>query len=158
MNKITIAVIIGSKSDLDTIQPCLDIFGEFAVVYELKVLSAHRQPKKLAEYIRQVSQRGNRVFIAAAGGAAALPGVIAAHTTLPVIGVPVETKSLKGIDSLLSIAQMPGGVPVACMKIGRGGAKNAALFALQILALNDKRIANKLLTYKKKLSRPVKTK
>ena len=158
MNKITIAVIIGSKSDLDTIQPCLDILREFAVAYELKVLSAHRQPKKLVEYIRQVSQKGNKVFIAAAGGAAALPGVIAAHTTLPVIGLPVETKSLKGIDSLLSIVQMPGGVPVACMKLGKGAAKNAALFALQILALNDKRIANKLLTYKKKLSRPVKTK
>ena len=158
MNKITIAVIIGSKSDLDTIQPCLDILGEFAVAYELKVLSAHRQPKKLVEYIKQVSQRGNKVFIAAAGGAAALPGVIAAHTTLPVIGLPVETKSLKGIDSLLSIVQMPGGVPVACMRLGKGAAKNAALFALQILALNDKRIANKLLTYKKKLSRPVKIK
>lgn len=158
MRKITVAVIIGSKSDLDMIQPCLDTLSEFAVIYELRILSAHRQPKKLIEYVNQVSQRGNKVFIAAAGGAAALPGVIAAHTILPVIGLPVETKSLKGIDSLLSIAQMPSGVPVACMRIGKGAAKNAALFALEILALNDKKIETKLLAYKRKLARSAKRK
>ena len=156
MNKPVISVIMGSKSDSETIQPCLDILRDFRVNYELKVLSAHRQPKRLVRYIKDVSKKSSRIFIAVAGGAAALAGVIAAHTTLPVIGVPVETKSLKGIDSLLSTVQMPGGVPVACMAIGKAGAKNAAIFALQILALNDKNIANKLQIYKSKLASLVK--
>ena len=158
MNKPVISIIIGSKSDLEQIKPCLDMLKEFAVSYELRILSAHRQPRRLVEYIKDTSQKGTKIFIAAAGGAAALAGVIAAHTTLPVIGVPMETKSLKGIDSLLSTVQMPGGVPVACMAIGRPGAKNAAIFALQIIALNDKKTANKLLVYKRKLGSPVKTK
>ena len=153
MNKSIISIIIGSKSDLDTIQPCLDILKAFKVTYELEVLSAHRQPKRLVKHIKEAFQKGTKIFIAAAGQAAALPGVIAAHTTLPVIGVPVETKSLKGIDSLLSIVQMPGGVPVGCMAIGKGGAKNAALFALQIIALRDRKIANRLLSYKRQLAR-----
>ena len=158
MNKPIIAIIIGSKSDSEQIKPCLDILKEFAATCELRVLSAHRQPRRLVRYIKETSQRGTKIFIAAAGGAAALAGVIAAHTTLPVIGVPMETKSLKGIDSLLSTVQMPGGVPVACMAIGKAGAKNAAIFALQIIALNEKKMANKLLIYKSKLGRSVKTK
>jgi 5-(carboxyamino)imidazole ribonucleotide mutase len=158
MNKPIISVIIGSKSDLEQIKPCLDMLEKFSVAYELKVLSAHRQPKILSRYIKEVSRRGIKIFIAAAGGAAALAGVIAAHTILPVVGVPIETKSLKGLDSLLSIVQIPGGVPVACMAIGKSGAKNAAIFALEILALNDKKIANKLLIFKRKLSGLVKIK
>ncbi len=156
MDECIISVILGSKSDLEMIQPCLDVLTEFSVSYELKILSAHRQPRRLVRYINETSKRKVKVFIAAAGGAAALPGVIAAHTTLPVIGVPVETRSLKGIDSLLSIVQMPGGVPVACMAIGKSGARNAALFALQILALNNKKIADRLAIFKRRLSKPVK--
>jgi 5-(carboxyamino)imidazole ribonucleotide mutase len=149
---------MGSKSDLEQVKPCLDALDEFDVGYKLKVISAHRQPKRLVGYIRESKRKGNKIFIAAAGGAAALAGVIAAHTTSPVIGIPIETKSLKGIDSLLSIVQMPGGVPVACMAIGKAGAKNAAIFALQILGLNDKKIANKLVIYKRRLASLVKIK
>ncbi|MFH1679006.1 MAG: 5-(carboxyamino)imidazole ribonucleotide mutase [Candidatus Omnitrophota bacterium] len=153
---ISVSVVIGSKSDLEVIQPCLDTLREFGVGFELRVLSAHRQPAELTKYVKEVSEKGNRIFIAAAGGAAALPGVIAAHTSLPVIGVPVETRSLRGLDSLLSIVQMPSGVPVASMAIGKSGPKNAALFALEIIALGDKKAADKLLVYKKNLVKPVK--
>ena len=153
MNKSIIAVVMGSRSDSQTIQPCLDMLEDFAVAYELRVLSAHRQPGKLLNYIKKARGKKIKIFIAAAGGAAALAGVIAAHTTLPVIGIPVETKSLKGLDALLSIAQMPGGVPVASMAIGKSGARNAAILALQILALNNKGIANRLVIYKRKLAR-----
>lgn len=158
MPKRAISIIMGSKSDLDTIQPCLDMLEDFRVDYELKILSAHRQPEGLVRYIKEASKKQAKIFIAAAGGAAALAGVVAAHTTLPVIGVPVETRSLKGLDSLLSIVQMPSGVPVGCMAIGKSGAKNAAIFALQILALDDKKIAKKLLSYKMKLASSVKIK
>jgi phosphoribosylaminoimidazole carboxylase PurE protein len=154
MNKV-ISIIIGSQSDLEQVNPCCRICEEFKVPYELQIRSAHRNPRALISYIKDAQDKGIGIFIAAAGGAAALAGTIAAHTTLPVIGVPVETKSLKGLDSLLSTVQMPGGVPVACMATGKSGAKNAAIFALQILALNDKRIANKLLTYKRSLAKPV---
>ena len=157
MPKRAISIIMGSKSDLDTIQPCLDMLEDFRVDYELKILSAHRQPERLARYIKEASKKQAKIFIAAAG-AAALAGVVAAHTTLPVIGVPVEARSLKGLDSLLSIVQMPSGIPVGCMAIGKSGAKNAAIFALQILALNDKKIAKKLLSYKRKLASSVKIK
>ena len=155
MNKADISIIMGSHSDLEQVKPCLDILKEFGVYYELKVLSAHRQPKRLMSYIEKSSKK-TKVFIAAAGGAAALAGVVAAHTTLPVIGIPIQTKSLKGIDSLLSTVQMPAGVPVACMAVGRSGSKNAAILALQILAINDRKIANRLTNYKRKLSRAVK--
>ena len=158
MHKPVISIIMGSQSDLEQVKYCVETCDEFKVSYELKILSAHRSPKRLVSYVQDARKRGIKIFIAAAGEAAALAGVVAAHTTSPVIGVPVETKSLKGIDSLLSTVQMPGGVPVACMKIGKGGAKNAAIFALQILALNDKRIANKLLIYKRRLAKSVKTK
>ncbi|MFC1657912.1 5-(carboxyamino)imidazole ribonucleotide mutase [Candidatus Omnitrophota bacterium] len=156
--KKTISIIIGSKSDLETVRQATELLGEFRVNFDLKVLSAHRQPMKLARYVQKASAAGIKLFIAAAGGAAALPGVIAAHTTRPVIGVPVETKSLKGLDSLLSIVQMPSGVPVGCMAVGKSGAKNAAIFALEILALNDKGIADKLLDFKRRLAAPAKKK
>jgi 5-(carboxyamino)imidazole ribonucleotide mutase len=135
---------MGSQSDFETVSETVDVLKEFGVPFEVKVLSAHRTPKELAQYVENAPRRGTRVFIAAAGGAAALAGVIAAHTTLPVIGIPIETKSLKGLDSLLSTVQMPAGIPVASMAIGPPGAKNAALFALAILATGDKKIAQKL--------------
>lgn len=156
MNKADISIIMGSHSDLEQVRPCLDTLKEFGVAYELKVLSAHRQPKRLISYIEKSSEKGSKVFIAAAGGAAALAGVVAAHTILPVIGIPIETKRLKGIDSLLSTVQMPAGVPVACMAIGRSGSKNAAILALQILAIDDRKIASRLTNYKRRLSRGVK--
>ncbi len=158
MSKPVISIIMGSRSDLEQIEPCLRICEEFKLAYELRILSAHRSPQRLISYVKNARAKGIKIFIAAAGGAAALAGVVAAHTTSPVIGVPIETKNLKGIDSLLSTMQMPGGVPVACMAIGKAGAKNAAIFALQILALKDKGIANRLLIFKRKLSGPVKTK
>jgi len=146
---------MGSQSDLETVKETINLLEQFKVNFEVKILSVHRTPKGLVKYTEGALKRGIKIFIAAAGGSAALAGTIASHTTLPVIGVPVETKSLKGLDSLLSTVQMPGGVPVACMAIGKSGAKNAAIFALQILALNDKRIADKLQNYKKKLARVV---
>lgn len=154
MNKISI--IMGSKSDLDTVQAAIDLLKEFKTGFEVKVLSAHRTPKELQEYVGSASKKGTKVFIAAAGGAAALAGVIASHTTLPVIGIPIETSSLKGIDSLLSTVQMPGGVPVASMAIGKAGAKNAALFALEILGTCDKTISAMLAGYRQKMRRDIK--
>jgi len=139
-----ISIIMGSSSDLATLNGAIDMLKEFKVSFEVRVLSAHRTPKELAKYVEITTQRGTKVFIAAAGGAAALAGVVAAHTTLPVIGVPVETKSLKGLDSLLSTVQMPAGIPVACMGIGSSGAKNAALLALEILGTVDRKIAARL--------------
>ena len=151
-----ISIIIGSKSDLETAQEAINLLKEFKVGFEAKVLSAHRTPKELVEYVEGTSRRGIKVFIAAAGGAAALAGVIGAHTTLPVIGIPVETKSLKGLDSLLSTVQMPAGTPVACMSIGKTGARNAAIFALEILAINDRKIRSQLIKYKKEMARIIK--
>jgi 5-(carboxyamino)imidazole ribonucleotide mutase len=155
MSKDTISIIMGSQSDSETVKQAINLLKEFRVNFQVKVLSAHRQPERLIKYIKQASRSRTKVFIAAAGRAAALPGVIAAHTSLPVIGIPIETKSLKGLDSLLSIVQMPAGVPVGCMAIGKSGARNAAIFALQILALNNQKIANKLLTFKRRLAGPV---
>jgi phosphoribosylaminoimidazole carboxylase PurE protein len=143
-----ISIIMGSQSDLDTVQGAIDILKEFKVAADVKVLSAHRTPKELAAYVESASKKGTKVFIAAAGGAAALAGVVAAHTTLPVIGIPIETSSLKGMDSLLSTVQMPAGIPVASMAIGKGGAKNAALFALEILGTGDKIISKQLSKYR----------
>jgi phosphoribosylaminoimidazole carboxylase PurE protein len=151
-----IAIIMGSQSDLETMSEAVRILKGFGVTAEVKVLSAHRTPKELASYVEEASKKGVKVFIAGAGGAAALAGVIASHTTLPVIGVPIETSSLKGLDSLLSTVQMPGGVPVASMAIGKAGAKNAALFALAILANSDNRIGAKLAAYKKDMRDKIK--
>jgi len=144
-----ISIIMGSQSDMETLRGAVDVLKDFKVGFDIRVLSAHRTPKDVEKYVEEASERGTKVFIAAAGGAAALAGVIASHTTLPVIGIPIETKSLKGLDSLLSTVQMPAGIPVASMAIGSAGAKNAALFALQILGTSDKKIRQKMSAYKK---------
>lgn len=156
MQKNFISIIMGSQSDLETVSGAISLLKEFKVGLEVKVLSAHRTPKELMEYVEKASKRGIKVFIAAAGGAAALAGVIASHTTLPVIGIPIETKSLKGLDSLLSTVQMPAGIPVAAMSIGKAGAKNAAIFALEILGISDTRIQLKLSAYKKEMASKIK--
>ncbi len=157
MSKI-ISIIMGSQSDLETVREAIDILKEFKEGFEVKVVCAHRTPKELAVYVETASKKGTKVFIAAAGGAAALAGVVAGHTILPVIGIPIETKSLKGLDSLLATVQMPPGIPVACMSIGKWGARNAALFALEILGITDKKIQKKLISYKKKMrSKIIKT-
>jgi 5-(carboxyamino)imidazole ribonucleotide mutase len=139
-----VGVIMGSKSDWDTLRHTDVILTDFDVPHECRVVSAHRTPVEMAEYAREAAGRGLRVIIAGAGGAAHLPGMVAAHTTLPVIGVPVESHSLKGLDSLLSIVQMPGGVPVATVAIGKAGAINAALLAVSILAASDPALRERL--------------
>jgi len=145
----SISIIMGSQSDLETVNQAINLLKGFKVGFEVKVLSAHRTPKELAKYVEAATRKGTKVFIAAAGGSAALAGVVASHTTLPVIGIPIETKSLKGLDSLLSTVQMPAGIPVAGMAIGKAGAKNAAIFALEILGVTDKKIQAKLAKHKK---------
>jgi len=151
-----ISIIMGSSSDLEIVKETISLLKEFKVGFEVKVLSAHRSPKELAAFVENASKNGTEVFIAAAGGAAALAGVIAAHSIKPVIGIPIETKSLYGLDSLLSTVQMPAGVPVASMSIGKAGARNAGLFALQILALHDKKINAGLRGYKNQLRLKIK--
>lgn len=146
-----ISILMGSQSDLETVIEAVNVLKEFKVDFDLKVLSAHRTPKEVAQYVEAAPKSGAKVFIAAAGMSAALAGVVAAHTTLPVIGIPIETKNLKGLDSLLSTVQMPPGIPVACMAIGRSGAKNAALMALAILGTSDPRISAKLVKYKQQM-------
>jgi 5-(carboxyamino)imidazole ribonucleotide mutase len=147
-----VGVVIGSKTDEQYIQPALDTLNEFKIDYELSVLSAHRKPDRVREYALEAASSGLQVIIAAAGAAAHLPGVIASWTTLPVIGVPLPTSDLKGIDSLYSIVQMPGGVPVACAGIGASGAKNAALLAAQMLGIKHEHIRRAFAEYKKKLA------
>ena len=142
--QIQVGVIMGSTSDWETMQHACKALEELGIGYEKKVRSGHRTPDEVFAYAASARQRGLKVIIAAAGGAAHLAGMIAAKTTLPAIGVPMETKSLGGLDSLLSIVQMPGGVSVATMAIGKAGAINAALFAAEILAVNDARIASLL--------------
>jgi phosphoribosylaminoimidazole carboxylase PurE protein len=154
MNKISI--LMGSQSDLETVNETINILKEFKADFEVKVLSAHRTPKEVAQFVEAAPKKGTKVFIAAAGMSAALAGVVAAHTTLPVIGIPIETKNLKGLDSLLSTVQMPPGIPVACMAIGKAGAKNAALFALEILGISDAKIRAKLVNYKKQMRLKIK--
>jgi len=147
-----VGVIIGSKSDKPLIQPALDILKQLGVEYEFSIMSAHRNPDKVREYGLNAKEKGLEVIIAAAGAAAHLPGVIAAWTTLPVIGVPLPTSEMKGLDSLYSIVQMPSGVPVACVGIGTSGSENAALMASQILSLKHKEISNAFNQYKKDLA------
>ena len=137
-----VGIAMGSESDWPVMADAVQVFREFGVPYEARVLSAHRTPEKMTAYAQEARQRGLKVIVAGAGGAAHLPGMIAASTTLPVIGVPIPTRNLNGLDSLLSIVQMPGGVPVATVAIGQ--AKNAALLAVQILATNDDRLASHL--------------
>ncbi len=143
-----VSIVIGSKTDTELIQPALDILKQLDIDYELSVISAHRNPEKLREYGLEAEKRGIKVIIAAAGYAAHLAGVLASWTTLPVIGIPLPTSELKGIDALLSISQMPGGVPVASMGIGQSGAKNAALLAAQILGTAHKDIKEAYRKYK----------
>ena len=152
MDKVTI--IMGSISDRETMEKAAGILNELGISYEMKVLSAHRTPDLLFEYVAQVEEKGFKVIIAGAGGAAHLPGVIASKTLLPVIGVPIETKVLGGLDSLLSIVQMPGGVPVATM--GIGNAKNAGLMAAHILAIENSKIRERLKDYRKDMAQKIK--
>src|ERR1017187_4632740 len=148
--KPLVGILMGSDSDWPTMKAAVDVCAQFGIASEAKVISAHRTPKDLEQYAVKAHERGLRVIIAAAGGAAHLPGVTAAFTTLPVIGVPIESKSLKGLDSLLSIVQMPPGVPVAT--VGIGAARNAGLLAVQILALGNGRLEQALVKFKKQLA------
>lgn len=145
MNNPVIGIIMGSDSDLSSMHGAIDICKDFNVNFEVKIVSAHRTPDYMAEYAKSAKERGIQIIIAGAGGAAHLPGMTASHTTLPVIGVPVQSKSLNGLDSLLSIVQMPGGIPVATVAIGQS--KNAGLLAIRILALNDNELSSKLNEY-----------
>jgi 5-(carboxyamino)imidazole ribonucleotide mutase len=132
-----VGVVMGSASDWETMRHCADQLNAFGVPYETRVLSAHRTPDELSSWIRSAEERGVRVFVAAAGMAAALPGVVASQTTMPVLGVPMESKFLGGLDSLLSMVQMPGGIPVGVLAVGKAGAVNAAILATQVLGLAD---------------------
>jgi len=148
-----IAVVLGSESDWPAMQPCHDLLGQFGLACDVRVISAHRTPQALSEFATTADESGYRVIIAAAGMGAALPGVIAAHTTLPVIGVPIASNTLGGLDALLSIAQMPPGVPVACVAIN--GARNAALLAAQIIGASEPQVVRKLQEYKSSLAAEV---
>ncbi len=146
-----VGVIMGSDSDLPTMKLAADVLAEFGVPHEVRVVSAHRTPVDMAKYAQAAARRGLKVLIAGAGGAAHLPGMVASHTPLPVVGVPIESRALKGLDSLLSIAQMPAGVPVATVAIGNG--KNAGLLAVSILATADARLQRKLVAFKQRMAR-----
>ena len=150
-----VAIIMGSKSDWETMSAASDILNDFAVPHERRIVSAHRTPELMAQFAAAAEARGIEVIIAGAGGAAHLPGMTAAHTTLPVLGVPVESRALKGLDSLLSIVQMPAGVPVATLAIGTAGAKNAALLAVSILAGKRARLREKLKAFRAAQTRKV---
>jgi len=139
-----VGIIMGSQSDWDTMREAADILNAFDIVHECKIVSAHRTPSRLVEYSKSAKERGLKCIIAGAGGAAHLPGMAASMTILPVLGVPVQSKALDGMDSLLSISQMPGGIPVGTLAIGKAGAKNAGLLAAAILATHDEALAEKL--------------
>ena len=158
MKRPSVSIVMGSTSDLPTMNLAAEVLRQFGVTCEVRVLSAHRSPDDTVKYAKAAAKRGVKVIIAGAGGAAHLGGVIASNTTLPVIGVPMKTSHLKGIDSLLSIVQMPSGVPVGTMAIGDAGAKNAAIFAAEIIAVKDGRLSKKLSDYKKKMRREVRKK
>ena len=145
-----IGIVMGSTSDWETMKAAAKMLKEFGVAFEAKAMSAHRSPRAVVKWVESAPKRGVQCIIAAAGGAAHLAGVVAAHTTLPVLGVPMPSQHLKGLDSLLSTVQMPKGVPVATFAIGEAGAANAALFAVAILALTDKALAKKLLKFREK--------
>lgn len=151
-----VGVIMGSQSDWETMQEAHDILKELGIAHEVKIVSAHRTPERMFEYAKKAKGRGLKVIIAGAGGAAHLPGMTASLTTLPVLGVPVKTRALKGMDSLLSIAQMPGGIPVGTLAIGSAGAKNAGLLAAAILAAFDSDLSKKLEAYRQNLTDSVK--
>ena len=152
MKKKPIAIVMGSDSDLPIMQEAAKMLEEFKVGYEMTIASAHRSPDLTAAFAKNAAQKGHEVIIAGAGSAAHLAGVIASKTTLPIIGVPIDSSSLKGLDALLSTVQMPGGVPVASMAIGKAGAKNAAIYAVQILSLKYPELKKTLTQYKKRLA------
>ena len=152
-----IAIVMGSQSDYSTMKDCVKILRSLKISFDLKIVSAHRTPKRLYEFAKK-SETSYSVIIAGAGGSAHLPGMIASLTTVPVIGVPVESKKLKGLDSLLSIVQMPKGIPVGTVAIGKDGAINAALYAASILGITDKKIKNSLLKLRIKQTKSVKKK
>jgi 5-(carboxyamino)imidazole ribonucleotide mutase len=155
MSKALVAVVMGSKSDWETMRHAVETLDELRIPNESQVLSAHRSPDATAEFARTAAGRGLRVIIAGAGAAAHLAGAIAGHTWLPVLGVPIASSELKGLDSLLSTAQMPGGIPVGTLAIGTAGAKNAALLAAAILATSDEKVRQKLEAFRKKQSEAV---
>ena len=146
-----VAILMGSDSDLPTMAECARVLEDYKVPYDIRVLSAHRSPEEAAAYAREAAERGLRVIIAGAGGAAHLAGAMAAHSTLPVIGVPLDSSPLGGFDALLATVQMPPGVPVSTMGVGKSGATNAGILAVQIIALADDALATKLTEYKAKL-------
>src|ERR1700690_2814630 len=156
--KPRVSIVMGSDSDLDIMREAAKALEEFGVEYEIDVTSAHRSPERTAEFARKAASRGVRVIIAGAGGAAHVAGVIAAHTTLPVIGVPIPSTSLNGMDSLLATVQMPAGIPVATVAIGKPGATNAGILAAQIIGLASAGVAKKLEAHKEKLARGVEEK
>lgn len=151
MNAPRVAVLMGSDSDMKVMEGALEVLRSFNIPYEVKILSAHRVPEDVASYAKTADGRGIKVIIAGAGWAAHLAGAIAANTILPVIGVPIESSPLQGLDALLSTVQMPPGIPVATVAIGKGGAKNAAFLAVEILALEDNSLREKLMDYRKKM-------
>lgn len=158
MKKPLVTIVMGSDSDLSVMGESANILKSYGVACDVKIMSAHRSPDDVAAFAKNARRKGVAVIIAGAGGAAHLAGVIASHTTLPVIGVPIETKELKGIDSLFSIVQMPSGVPVATVTIGKTGAKNAAILALEILSIGDQRLAKALDGFKRSLVKGVREK
>ena len=158
MKKPDIAVIMGSDSDLPIMRECLEVLDRFGVSYEVNVMSAHRTPEKVSRYAKSARRLGIKIIIAGAGSAAHLAGVIAAHTTVPVIGIPIASSDLNGMDALLSTVQMPSGIPVATVAIGKAGATNAAILALEILSLSSKKIKLRLDAHKRDLAKKVEIK
>ena len=158
MNKPLVGIIMGSDSDFSIMEGASKVLEEFNIAHEVLVTSAHRTPERTRKYVQGAKRKGIQIFIAGAGGAAHLAGVIAAESTLPVIGVPINSTPLNGLDSLLSTAQMPGGIPVATVSIGKWGAKNAGLLAVQILALSDVKLASQLIKYRKQQAKVVELK
>ncbi len=158
MKKPIVSIVMGSDSDLEIMRDAAKSLEEFGIPYEIDVTSAHRSPRRTSEYAEEAAGRGIKVIIAGAGGAAHLAGVIAAESTLPVIGVPIPSSSLQGLDSLLATVQMPAGIPVATVAIGKAGAANAGILAAQMLALSDPALARKMAAHKEKLARSVEEK
>ena len=158
MSATIVAILMGSDSDLPVMNEAAEVLKEFGVPFEIHVLSAHRSPHQVAEFATNAQNKGLKVFICGAGGAAHLAGVVAAHTTLPVIGVPVDSTPLNGMDALLATVQMPAGIPVATVAVGKSGARNAGILAVQMLGLSDSKISQKLAEFKKRLADGVREK
>ncbi len=158
INKYKVSIVMGSQSDYKTMKLCIKVLKSLKIGHEIKIVSAHRTPKRMYEFAKNAEKNKISVIIAGAGGSAHLPGMIASLTSLPVIGVPIESKKLKGLDSLLSIVQMPKGIPVGTVAIGEDGATNAALLAASIIAVSNKQVKNKLNSLRKKQTRSVKKK